>query len=139
MAISLIFAVFLASSFAYANAGEVRSSAYLQSYQANLAAQGNGIISVYASIYGRTSLSKIGVYQIDVYESTDNGNTFPYYDSFFYYDHPTMMGSGRRYSQTALTFSGTAGNQYKAIVYCYGSDPDGDDTKAYYTSAIIAK
>lgn len=134
----LILAICLLSSFSSVSAAVMRSSDYMQSYSAYLSNDG-GQISVHATVYGRANYyPKIGASTILVFESNNNGKSFSYYGSYESKDYPSMMGSGSRYSQVALTFPGTRGNQYKATVYCYVGDGTNGDEATYYTSAITA-
>jgi hypothetical protein len=134
----LIFAICLLSSFSSVSAAVMRSSDYMQSYSAYLTSKG-GQVSVYATVTGRNNYyPKIGTSTILIYESTNNGKTFSYYGIYESEDYPSMMGSGGRYSQVAISFPGTRGNQYKATVYCYAEDNTSSEEIAYYTSAITA-
>ncbi len=134
----LVLTFILMSSFMCANATSVRSSNYLNAYRASLTADSNGTIWVSATVIGRESYSKIGLSQIKIYESSNGGKTFSHFASYSSDDYPSMMGSGIRYSQDALAFTGTVGNQYKAIVYVYAGDSSGYDEKAYTTSTVTA-
>ncbi len=135
----LAFALCLLSAFASASGAVARSSEYLHSYRASLSAGSGGDISVYAVVNARESYPEIGVSRIDVYESSNDGKSFSYYDTFYSDDYSSMMGTGSHYSKYALTFTGTVGNQYKATVYCYAGDENGSDAKPYSTTAVTAK
>lgn len=135
----LVFALCLLSAFASASGAVARSSDYLSAYQASLSAGSGGDISVHAIIYARKSYPEVGVSRVDVYESSNDGKSFSYYDTFYSDDYSSMISSGQRYSQKALTFTGTVGNQYKATVYCYAGDENGSDAKPYSTTAVTAK
>lgn len=137
-AVCLILAVCLLSSLVCVKAS-VRSSDYLSNYQASLTAKSGGSISVTAIVAGRDSYSEIGVSKIIVYESADSGKTFSHYGTYYSDDYPAMMGSGQRYAKTALTFTGTVGNQYKVTAYCYAGDDSGSDTKTCYSNVVTAK
>ncbi len=135
----LVFALCLLSAFASASGAAARSSDYLSSYQASLSVGSGGDISVYATVNARKSYPEVGVSEIVIYESSNSGKSFSYYDTFYSDDYSSMMGSGIHYSKCALTFTGTVGNQYKATVYCYAGDENGSDAKPYYTTAVTAK
>lgn len=138
MAGSLVLAVVLLSTLAYASMVSPLASQYLTSYDASISAGSNGSVSVNAKVQGTGGVTKIGVSRITVYESAD-GESFSVYGNYYSGDYPSMMTSGNYYNQKALTFTGTIGNVYKATVYCYASDGSGGDTKSVNTGTVTAK
>lgn len=93
-----IFAVCMLSSLlctsAFANSN--RSSAYLNSYCADVIPKSGGRLVVTVDISGMGSMTKIGATKIYIYESSDN-RSFSRVATYKYEDYPNMMGSGTIY------------------------------------------
>ena len=114
-----------------------RSSNYLDGYRAVLTPTGGGKIVITVDVDGLTSMTQIGASKIHLYESTDNAN-FTRIKTYNYANYPSMMGSGKHFFEDVVTYNGTAGRYYYAIVYCYAGNSTGYDQKAYTTSIVRA-
>lgn len=115
------------------------SSEYINSYLAYLTARGGGKVEVGVVVMGVTTMDEIGAELIDIYESTDDGDTWHWVYTYTNILYPEMMGSGNFYNDTPVTYPGTAGNQYYAVVTVYAGDHTGHDTREYTTNPIIAR
>lgn len=114
-----------------------RSSYYLDAYRATLTAKSGGKIVVTVNVEARAKMDELGATKIYLYESTD-GVRFNLVKTYKCEDYPAMMGSGLDYYEDPVTYSGTSGNQYFAVVYCYAGDSTGHDEKSYTTAVKTA-
>lgn len=134
-----IFAVCMLSSLlctsAFANSN--RSSAYLNSYCADVTPKSGGRLVVTVDISGVGPMTKIGATKIYIYES-DDGVDFSRVATYKYENYPNMMGSGTIYYKDAITHYGTPGYYYFASVYCYAANASGSDEKNYTTAIVQA-
>lgn len=120
---------------AFANSS--RSSAYLNSYCADVNPKSGGRLVVTVDISGVGPMTKIGATKIYIYESSDN-KSFSRVATYKYGDYPNMMGSGTFYYDDAITHYGTPGYYYFASVYCYAANSSGSDEKNYTTAIVQA-
>lgn len=121
----------------YAFASSTRSSAYLNSYCADVTPKSGGRLVVTVDISGVGPMTKIGASKIYIYES-DDGVDFSRVATYKYENYPNMMGSGTYYFKDAITHYGTPGYYYFASVYCYAANSSGSDEKNYTTSIVQA-
>lgn len=117
-----------------------RSSAYLDAYRAGCTPNSNGEIAIWVDVSGtKAKMDRIGADKIYLYESTD-GTNFTRVKIFKSADYPNMMVSNaNEYYKTAVTYQGTVGNYYYAVVYVYAEYNGGSDTKTYETSTKQAR
>ena len=116
----------------------VASSEYLDWYRATLTAKSGGDIAITVSVDACGDMDKVGASEIYLYESS-TGTSFHCAEIYEYSEYPTMMGSGWNYHKAPVTYKGTPGYAYYAIVYCYAGDSSGHDEKQYTTSIVYAK
>lgn len=114
-----------------------RSSEYLDAYGATLTPKSGGKIVVTVDVEAVRKMDKVGASEINIYESTD-GIRFDLVKTYTYGKYPAMMGSGLYYYEDPVTYNGTPGNQYFALVYCYAGDATGHDEKSYTTATKTA-
>lgn len=134
---ALLLLCMLSSLFCATANASVSSSNYLDGYRAVLTPTSGGKIVITVDVDGLTSMTQIGASKIHLYESTDNIN-FTRIRTYNYTNYPSMMGSGKHFFEDVITYSGTAGRYYYAIVYCYAGNSTGYDQKAYTTSIVRA-
>lgn len=117
-----------------------RSSAYLSMYSAGCNPRSGGEIAIWVDVTGtKPKMDRIGADKIYLYESTD-GTNFTRVKIFKSADYPNMMVSNANdYYKTAVTYQGTVGNYYYAVVYVYAEYNGGSDTKTYETSTKQAR
>ena len=116
----------------------VNSSDYLDWYLSGLTAESGGSITISVKIDACGDMTKVGASKIYLYESAD-GKSFTRIETYKYEDYPEMMGSGWYYIADPITFTGTPGYAYYAIVYCYAGDSTGHDEKPYTTPIVYAR
>lgn len=118
-----------------AMAAEARASEYIDSTYAGITAIGNGDLRIDFNISGTGTMTSIGATRIDVKNSSGVTvksfiSTNPLY--------PNMMGSNRFAHVSSVTYSGTPGAYYYAVVTFYAGNSKGGDTDVYTTISIKA-
>lgn len=117
-----------------------RSSAYLSMYSAGCNPRSGGEIAIWVDVTGtKAKMDCLGADKIYLYESTD-GTNFTRVKIFNRSDYPNMtVTNANNYYKTAVTYQGTVGNYYYAVVYVYAEYNGGSDTKTYETSTKQAR
>ena len=117
-----------------------RSSAYLDAYRAGCNPRSGGEIAIWVDVTGtKAKMDCLGADKIYLYESTDCTN-FTRVKIFNRSDYPNMtVTNANNYYKTAVTYQGTVGNYYYAVVYVYAEYDGGSDTKIYETSTKQAR
>lgn len=117
-----------------------RSSAYLDAYSAGCNPRSGGEIAIWVDVTGtKAKMDCLGADKIYLYESTD-GTNFTRVKIFNRSDYPNMtVTNANNYYKTAVTYQGTVGNYYYAVVYVYAEYNGGSDTKTYETSTKQAR
>ena len=131
LALLLVIAAILSIS---AFAADTKASSYLTGYGATVVPTGNGNINIEFTVVGTGTMTKIGASVIQVYKS--NGTrvaTFSYTTS----GYGNMMGWNTGMHFGSVSYAGTSGQSYYAIVTFYAKNSSGADTKTY-TTAIVA-
>ena len=120
--------------FTMANAADIRSSAYLDSYVCSVTPKSGGKIVVSASVDAVINATEIGATDVYLYESS-NGTSYTCVEHFSSDDYPTMLGSGWGFNRDVATYQGTVGKYYYANVYVYAGNSSGGDTRVYTTAS----
>ena len=120
--------------FTMANAADIRSSAYLDSYAASVTAKSGGKIVVSAVVNAVINATEIGATDVYLYESS-NGTSYTCVEHFSSDDYPEMLGSGWHFNKDVVTYEGTVGKYYYANVYLYAGNSSGGDTRVYTTAS----
>ena len=117
-----------------------RSSAYLDAYSAGCNPRSGGEIAVWVDVTGtKPKMDRIGADKIYLYESTD-GTNFTCVKIFSRSEYPNMtVTNANNYYKTAVTYQGTPGYYYCAVVHVYAEYNGGSDTKTYETSTKQAR
>lgn len=109
------------------------ASSYIASCSVGLSALGSGDIAINCVVGGVGTMGYIGVKNIVLYESTDDYNYFAA-EVFEYDDYPNMMGTGKASHSSRVTFDGTVGYYYQAMLNIYaGSSLTTGDTITVWT------
>lgn len=117
-----------------------RSSLYLSAYRAWLTPKSGAKINVTIDVQAVGDMDSVGALDVTIYESSDGGSTW--HDDAIYYsalfpellDHDTYW-----YYETPLSYQGTAGNKYFAVVTVYAGDSTGSDSREYTTPTVTAR
>ena len=116
-----------------------RSSWYLDSYCAWLNVKGNGKITVTVDVQATGFMDTIGAKEILILESKNNGASWTEYRDFLPLIYPEMLASNDfLYYDTPVSFTGTPGYKYCAIVTVYAGDSTGGDSREYTTPMVTA-
>lgn len=127
IAIVFMFALCLSST---AVAVDARSSEYIRTYSAT-ASGGSGSITVDFSITAKSSMNKLGASKIEIKNSS--GTTV----KTFYSSTTTGMVTSNAITFTSsVTYNGTRGVKYYAVVYFIASNTNGSDTDSWTTNTV---
>ena len=133
--VSLVVA--LALCFSMATTAYARSSLYLDSYRAWLDADSNGEISVCVQVQATDDMDEVGASRIQLLESQDGGKTWETVRIYVKSLYPEMIDTNiSYYYDVAVTYTGTPGYNYYAIVTVYAGDSTGSDSRNYVTPVI---
>ena len=117
-----------------------RSSWYLDSYRAWINPDGNGQLSVTVDVQATDYMDEIGATKILVLESKDDGDSWTEYRKFLPVVFPEMLKTDTvLYFDTPVSFEGTPGYDYCAIVTVYAGDSTGSDSREYTTPMVTAR
>lgn len=113
-----------------AMAADARSSDYIRSVSAG-ASGGSGTITVSFSITAKRSMNTLGASMIEIKKA--NGVTVK---TFHAASTSGMTTSSATSFRGSVTYSGTSGEQYYAVVYFIAKDSTGYDTDSVTTAKV---
>lgn len=117
----------LGASAAYA---AIESNAYISSFSGAVSVANDGTVTVNFGTLGTGKMDKIGAYAISVYE---NGSwVATYYAANSNYT-ATMMGTNAYHFYGYVTYAGTKGNTYYALITHYAEKDGGSGTENLWT------
>lgn len=123
-----------------AASASMRSSLYLDSYRAWLSPGSDGVIYVCVDVQAVTTMDEVGASKIQVYESTDGGDTWESVRVYVKSLYPEMVVEDDYwYYDDPIAYQGVAGRQYYAVVTAYAADSTGFDEKQYTTAIVTAR
>ncbi|MGI5971726.1 MAG: hypothetical protein ACOX7P_08395 [Oscillospiraceae bacterium] len=109
----------------------LRSSLYINTYNASITAESDGIVAVDTIVIGTGIMTVIGVKTLNIQKyQSGSWTTVKTYSSLYAYNSTQASSS--------VTYQGTAGYQYRAVVTFYASNSSGYDTRYMTTSSVIA-
>lgn len=140
LALGIVIAICLScSAFAIDIPVSPNASSYLASYGAYCYANGNGNFTVYFDVTGNGYQNYLGVSSVVIRQSSNGGSTWSTVYSFNYPSVSRLMGTNCMYYDNYVTYYGTAGYEYYAILYFWGgSSLSIGDSRTYVTTTIIA-
>lgn len=109
-------------------AAETRASEYFDNYTAYVTKLSGGSIKISFNVVGMDTMSMLGASVIKVYDSNDK-----LVKTFTYTAYPEMMGSNVMKYSNSVTYSGTAGESYYAVVTFFAKNSSGYEY-TYYTT-----
>lgn len=122
-----------------AGAVDSRSSLYLSAYRAWLTPKTGAKINVTIDVQAVDYMDEVGALDVTIYESDDGGDSWEnvrtYYQELYdglYVEDDVL------YYDTPISYQGTAGYQYFAVVTVYASDSTGSDSREYTTPTVTA-
>ena len=123
-----------------ATAASARSSYYLSAYRAWLSIGDNGAIGVVVDVQATTDMDEVGASRIQLFESQDGGESWETVKIYLKSIFPQMVDTNTYiYYDIPVTYAGTPGYQYYAIVSMYAGDSTGSDTRHYVTGVVTAR
>lgn len=114
------------------------ASDYLYFYSAYIADKGNGKLNIHFSVNCSGEMSEIGASSITLMWSS-NGTDWYTAKTFKPRDHSQMLSQNKISYMSSVTYSGTKGKYYKALVTFYAKNSSGSDSISIWTSQIKAK
>ena len=138
--ISCAFLVVVLSISAFLMPASARSSWYLDSYRAWLNPKSGGEISITVDVQATGDMDKLGATRIEVLEPKNDGVSWSRHKVYLPPIFPEMLTSGNYfYYDTPVSFTGTPGYKYCAVVTVYAGDSTGGDSRDYTTPIVTAK
>lgn len=115
---------------AYSEEATPCTNNYIRSVVANVSKSGN---TVYVSftVYGTGIMTSVGASCIKLYTS-DGGLVKTFYSSAY----PTMLGSNRGAYTGTVSYPGTSGKTYYAVVTAYAANSTRSGTENYTTGTV---
>lgn len=111
------------------------ASQFISSTWAIATAMGDGKVDIDFSIDGTGTMNSIGATYIRVYKGDGTHvKTFSYTDKGYEY----LMATKTYTHDGYVTFQGTPGINYYAVVTMYAGNDDGHDTRSYETNMVKA-
>ena len=135
--LAIIMSIPVYASAAVIQPAQTQASDYLDSYQAYVYCAGSGEMQVWFDVTGDNYMDDIGALSIYLYESTDNSNwtQVKYFNHAVYTD---MLGHGKIYYASHVSYQGVIGRYYKAYVCIWAGKDGGGDTRYFWTSPTLA-
>lgn len=123
---------------AAANAAEmhIEASDYLSAYTASADASGSGKVNINYTVVSYDSMTQIGASEVAVQQKVGSSwSTVKYFDAA---TTPGLLTSNRSSYSNTITYQGTSGKVYRAVVTVYAGDSTGHDTRDVTTSSVTA-
>lgn len=115
-----------------------RASEYISSGNAaSTATAVKGEIEITYDVTGRGRMTKIGASKIIVQEK--NGGSWETVKTFWGSVSNGMLDENTTSHAGSVTYTGTSGKQYRAIVTVYAENSGGSDSRTVTTAAVSAK
>lgn len=106
------------------------SNAYIESVIASASKSGNTVYIMFTTV-GTGIMTSIGASRIDLYTS-DGSLVKTFYSSAY----ATMLGSNRGSYSGTVSYPGTSGKTYYAVVTAYAANSTGSGTETLTTKSI---
>ena len=138
--ISLLCAVLLIAALPVtACATEVtpRASEYFGFTDVRAYAKGNGKVLIEIDVDATHMMDEVGASVVHIYEKQANGS----YKEVYKYTkaaYPNLIVEDSFFGYVDVTYQGTSGKEYYAIVGCYAKDSAGSETLYFYTNVVTA-
>jgi hypothetical protein len=128
-----VFSLSIGVSAAMPSTVEPRSNSYIYIAAASASAS-NGTVTISFDVTGTSKMTSIGASKIQIYKY---GGTSPAY-TFYSSSYPSMLGSNSIYYTSSVSYSGTSGTKYYAVVTFYAKNDNGSGTLTYTTKTVTA-
>lgn len=128
--------IFTTAAFAFNNSDKEsssRASAYISSESASITRNGGGSISINFSLTCMDYMNALGASTIKLYKS--NGTLLKTYS---YTSYPSMVTTNNYHHSGSVSYSGTSGQYYYAVITFYASNSSGSDSINLTTATVKA-
>jgi hypothetical protein len=119
-----------------ASAGVLRASLCLDSYSAWATATGGGNVQIDFDVSAVSLADKVGVTQIIIQRKS--GSTWTNASTYSSTTTPNLLASNALFHCDDVTYGGTSGQQYRAIVTVYAKIGSDSDSKSVTTNTVTA-
>ena len=117
-----------------------QSSLYLSGYRAWLTPEAGGVIDVTIDVQAVDYMDDVGALYVEIWESADGGDTWDCVTTYRNSMYPELLTQDDYwYYDTPISYDGTPGYKYYAIVEVYAGDSTGWDSKEYQTYTVTAR
>jgi hypothetical protein len=116
-------------------AAQTRASLYLSNYTVWATADGGGEVSFWYDVTATQVSDCVGVLTIQI-QRKQNGVWTPV-QTYSSSTTAGLMGTNRLFHDGWITYSGTAGQEYRASVTVYAARGGGSDSRVVTTNAVI--
>ena len=134
--IAIFFAILLITSIS--GFAAARASEYFSCTAVYATALDDGEVLIEYDIDPTHTMLECGAKMIYIYEGYNNKN-FKVVDSFHMDDYPDMIQHDTIIGDGEVTYQGTPGLQYYALVGVYAKDANGSETMYFYTKVVTAR
>ena len=118
-----------------AGATQARASTYFKSPTISISAQGSGKVKVSFTIKANQTMDTLGASYITIWEKQSSGS---YKQVKIFTRADGIMSSDTASASGSVTYSGTAGTKYYAVINFYTTLGDDYESEAHTTSIITA-
>ena len=134
--IAIFFAILLITSIS--GFAAARASEYFSCTAVYATALDDGEVLIEYDIDPTHTMLECGARVIWIYEEQSNGK---FEDVFTYHmdDYPEMIQHNSIIGDGEVTYQGTPGLQYYALVGVYAKDANGSETRYFYTNVVTAR
>lgn len=138
-ALLLTLALLLAAIAIPAGAVTGRSSLYLSYYRAWLTPESGAKIDVTIDVQAVDDMDDVGASKVEIWCSTDGGSTWSRVRTYLKGLYPELLDHDTYlYYDTPISYQGTKGYKYYAVVTVYAGDSTGSDSREYQTTTVTA-
>ena len=119
-----------------ASASMLRASQYLSSYSAWGSANGCGSVSFSFDVTATSLSDKVGATQVVIQRKS--GSSWVTAQTYNSNTRASLLGSDCVSHGDTITYSGTSGQQYRAVVTCYAEKNGGSDSRTATSNMVTA-
>lgn len=102
-----------------------------------ISTHGNGNIKINFTVRTGSTMTKLGVSGITLYEAESGEDWLPV-KTYYSRNIPSMLGSNCKSYSSNVSYSGTVGYRYQAHITFYAQTTSGSETTLYWTTVVVA-
>lgn len=114
---------------------EPRASYYFSFTDVRAYAEDNGRILIEIDVNATHTMQEVGASYVHIYEQQSDGDYEAVY-TFSKEDYPNLIWTNSTCAYVDVTYQGTIGKKYYALVGCYAKDSNGAET-LYDTTRVV--